>query len=255
MKLSSPVGVVPKIGPKYKKLLENLEIGTVQDLLYHFPFRYEDYSNVKNIEALLENETATIKGIVESVTNIFTRSGKRLTKIVVTDGTKKIDLIFFNQHYLKTTIKTGKEYTVSGKVGTFDRKICFMAPELEESREVNINTGRLVPVYPETYGITSKWLRARINDVVLGKIELEEFLPENTIKRHNLSTFDWSIKQIHFPDTEINAGKSKIRFQFEELFLELLKVEKRRVQWESKLKSTGMAIKDTQINAFIVVTF
>ena len=251
MKLSSPVGVVPKIGPKYKKLLENLEIWTVQDLLYHFPFRYEDYSNVKNIGALLENETATIKGIAESVTNIFTRNGKRITKIVVADGTKKIDLIFFNQHYLKTTIKTGKEYTVSGKVGTFDRKICFIAPELEESREVNLNTGRLVPVYPGTFGVSSKWLRARINDVVLGETELDEFLPENTIKKHDLSTFDWSLKQIHFPDTEINAEKAKKRFQFEELFLELLKVEKRRVQWGAKLKSTVMAIKNTQIDTFI----
>ncbi|KKS07774.1 hypothetical protein A3K01_01905 [candidate division WWE3 bacterium RIFOXYD1_FULL_43_17] len=251
MKLTSPVGVVPKIGPKYKKLLENLEIGTVQDLLYHFPFRYEDYSNVKNISALLENETATIKGVVESVTNIFTRNGKRLTKVAVSSGTEKIDLIFFNQHYLKTTIKTGREYTVSGKVGTFDRKLSFISPELEESREVNLNTGRLVPVYPETYGVSSKWLRARINDVVLGGIELEEFLPENTIKKHDLSTFDWSLKQIHFPDTEINAEKSRKRFRFEELFLELLKVEKRRVQWQSTLKSTGMAIKDTQIDAFI----
>ncbi|KKS28223.1 MAG: hypothetical protein UU90_C0033G0008, partial [candidate division WWE3 bacterium GW2011_GWD2_42_11] len=251
MKLSSPVGVVPKIGPKYKKLLENLEIGTVQDLLYHFPFRYDDYSNVKNIGDLLENEVATVKGMVESVTNIFTRNGKRLTKIVVNDGTEKIGLMFFNQHYLKTTIKTGKEYTVSGKVGTFDRKISFISPELEESREVNINTGRLVPVYPETYGVTSRWLRARINDVVLGEIELGEFLPENTIKKHGLSTFNWSLKQIHFPDTEINAEKAKIRFQFEELFLELLKVEKRRVQWDSKLKSTGMTIKDTQIAHFI----
>ena len=248
MKLSSPVGVVPKIGPKYKKLLENLEIRTIQDLLYHFPFRYEDYSNVKNIS---ENETATIKGIVESVTNIFTRNGKRLTKVAISNRTEKIDLIFFNQHYLKTTIKTGREYTISGKVGTFDRKLSFISPELEESREVNLNTGRLVPVYPETYGVSSKWLRARINDVVLREISLEEFLPENTINKHSLGKFDWALKQIHFPDTEINAEKARLRFQFEELFLELLKVEKRRVQWESKLKSSGMEIKDTQIASFV----
>jgi len=251
MKLTSPVGIVPKIGPKYKKLLENLEIRTVQDLVYHFPFRYEDYSNVKHIRKLLENETATVKGIVESVTNIFTRNGKRLTKVAVSNGTEKIDLIFFNQHYLKTTIKTGHEYTVSGKVGTFDRKLSFISPELEESREVNLNTGRLVPVYPETYGVTSKWLRARINDVVSGEIELEEFLPENTLNKLNLSNFSWALNQIHFPDIEINAQKAKIRFQFEELFLELLKVEKRRVQWESKLKSVVMTVKNTQIDSFI----
>ena len=116
---------------------------------------------------------------------------------------------------------------------------------------MNLNTGRLVPVYPGTFGVSSKWLRARINDVVLGETELDEFLPENTIKKHDLSTFDWSLKQIHFPDTEINAEKAKKRFQFEELFLELLKVEKRRVQWGAKLKSTVMAIKNTQIDTFI----
>lgn len=251
MKLSSPVGVVPKVGPKYKKLLENLEVRTVRDLLYHFPFRYEDYSNVKSVTQLLENETATIKGVLGSVTNIFTKNGKRLTKVLVADHTGEINLIFFNQHYLKSTLKTGREYTVSGKTGLFDRKLAFISPELEESREVNINTGRLVPVYPETYGVTSKWLRARINDVVLGENDFTEFLPEITIKKRNLNTFNWSVKQIHFPDTPINAEKARERFEFEELFLELLKVEKRRDQWTRTLKGTPMAIKNTQINTLI----
>lgn len=251
MKLSSPVGVVPKVGPKYKKLLENLEVRTVRDLLYHFPFRYEDYSNVKSISQLLENETATIKGILGSVTNIFTRNGKRLTKVLVADHTGEINLIFFNQHYLKSTLKTGREYTVSGKTGLFDRRLAFISPELEESREVNINTGRLVPVYSETYGVTSKWLRARINDVVLGETEFAEFIPENTTKKRNLNTFNWSLKQIHFPDTPINAEKARKRFEFEELFLELLKVEKRRDQWTRTLKGTPMAIKNTQIDTLI----
>lgn len=251
MKLSLPVSEIPKVGPKYKKLLENLEIKTVRDLLYHFPFRYDDFSNVKGISSLLEGETATVTGIVESVNNIFTRHGKRLTKVKLSDATGQIDLIFFNQHYLKTSLKIGKEHTVSGKVGLFDRKTCFVSPEIEESREVNINTGRLVPIYPETYGVTSKWLRSRINDVVFGDIELKEFLPDITTKKHNLNNFEWCIKQIHFPDTQINSEKAKERFQFEELFLELLKVEKRRVEWADTLKSRQMDIKREQMARFI----
>jgi len=251
MKLSSPVSEIPKVGPKYKKLLENLEIKTVRDLLYHFPFRYEDFSNVKHISSLLENETTTVIGIVESINNIFTRRRKRLTKVKLSDFSGEIDLIFFNQHYLKNSLKIGKEYVVSGKTSIFDEKICFISPEIEVSGETPINTGRLVPVYSETYGVTSRWLRARINDVLLGEIELTEFLPDITRKKHNLNNFEWCIKQIHFPDTLINAKKAKERFQFEELMLELLKVEKRRFEWAAKTKSYKMSIKADQIDRFV----
>lgn len=251
MKISSPVGTVPKIGPKYKKLLENLGIFTVKDLLYHFPFRYDDFSNVKKISEVKEGDIVTVKGIVESVQNIFTRNGKRLTRIKISDRADEIDLIFFNQHYLKTTIKTGKEYFISGKVGFFDRNLSFISPEIEESREVMLNTGRLVPVYPETYGVTSKWLRSRINDVSLVYKETNEFIPNSVLIKENLLDINTALKKIHFPSNAEEAKDAKRRFQFEELFLELLKVEKKRFEWTERLKTHPMDINNPQIDRLV----
>ena len=120
-----PISVVPKIGPKYQKLLEKLEIYKIEDLLYHFPFRYNDYSKIKNIKELSENDVVTVKATLGSITNIYTKNRKRITKAKVLDHTGELDIIWFNQHYIKDTLTVGKTYNISGKVGIFDRKICF----------------------------------------------------------------------------------------------------------------------------------
>ncbi len=250
LKFDSPVSVVPKVGPKYKKLLENLEIKTVGDLIYHFPFRYDDYSQIKEVNQLLENDIASVKGVLTSINNIFTRNGKRMTKARVRDATGEIDLIFFNQHYLKTVIFPGKNYTISGKVGTFAGKPCFISPEIEEDKGQSLSTGRVVPIYSETAGVSSKWLRTRIYDVVTQKIELEEFLPEKTLKKQKINDFKWAVNQIHFPDNLYYAEKAKERFAFEEIFLELLKVEKRKHDWHAEFKSANIP-KSSKIETFI----
>jgi len=133
--LSSPVGSVPKIGPKYKALLKNLEIETVEDFLYHFPFRYDDYSKKTLINELKEGETVTVIGVLDSVENIYTKNGKRLTIGKFSDETGKIQLVWFNQHYLKKSLITGIQYSLSGKVTSFSNKVCFITPELEPTKE------------------------------------------------------------------------------------------------------------------------
>ena len=239
--LDTPVSALNKIGPKYKTLLEKLEINTLEDLLYHFPFRYEDYSEIKPINGLEEGRVTTIKAKLNKIDNIFTRNGKRLSKATVEDYSGSVDLIWFNQHYLKKTLKVGGSYFFSGKVQTFNGKLCLVSPEIEDETENPINTGRLVSVYPETYGISSKWLRTRINDVLARENMLSEFLPDNLLKSRDLKNFKWSIKQIHFPDGKAEIEIARKRLAFEELFLELLKVERRKVEWTKLLKGIKMS--------------
>jgi len=241
MNLSSPVATIPKIGPKYKTLLETkLDISTVQDLLYHFPFRYDDYSAIKNIKELMPEETATVKGLIGQVQNIFTRNGRRLTRAKLVDYTGNINIIWFNQHYIKNLISPSKTYAVSGRVGEFDKKLCFINPEIEEEREYSLNTGRLVPIYPEAAGVSSKWLRSRINDVLAmekaERLEIKEFLPNKLLEEHDLGKIHTALHQIHFPDGATQAQIARKRFEFEELFLELLNVEKRKQDWSTSLR-------------------
>lgn len=251
LSLNSPVGSVPKIGPKYKTLLKNLQIETVEDLLYHFPFRYDDYSKVKKINELMEGDTVTVTGVLEKIDNIFTRTGKRLTTGRFSDETGHIQLVWFNQHYLKKTLTVGSRYYLSGKVVTFSGKLCIITPELEEVAQSGpLNTGRMVPIYPETLGVSSKWLRSRINDVI-SLTQQKEKLPREILDKLALWDFENSINKIHFPSSQDEATKARKRFAFEELFLELLNVEKRKYEWSSSSSGIKIAKNDKKTAAFI----
>ncbi len=234
--LASPITAIPKVGPKYKVLLEKLEIYKVEDLLYHFPFRYDDFAKVKNIKDVVEGDVITIEATLAKLNNIFTRNGKKLTVAKAIDLTGPIEIIWFNQHYLSTALTVGKTYYFSGKVGKFNNKITLIAPEQEEKSDNSLNTARLVPVYPETASVTSRWLRARINDILSKETDLEEFLPTQILERNEFPKIDWAIKQIHFPENLENAQAAKERLSFDELFVELLNVEKRKSEWSTKLE-------------------
>ena len=258
IKTNSPISVVPKIGPKYQKLLEKLEIFKVEDMLYHFPFRYQDYSQFKTIKDLQNGDTITVTATLASVKNIYTRNGKRITKARVVDHTGELEIIWFNQHYIKNTLEIGKTYNISGKVGFFDGKLCFLSPDMEivsnafsKKSTENIHTGRLVPIYPETLGISSKWLRAKIKSILDLGTDLEEFLPKEILKERNFYKVEDAINKIHFPDSEEQAEKCRERFGFEELFIELLNVEKRKNDWSQKLKSKAFKPFTKEVNKFI----
>ena len=241
MELSTPISVINGIGPVFIKLLAKLEIFTVGDLLYHFPSRYEDYSNIKPIASLIPNETVTICGYLQDVQNIFTRNGKRLTKAVVKDESGQCTLIWFNQHYLKKTLSIGSRYFFSGKVQLFDRKVTLISPAFEKEEGSNINSGRLVPIYPETGGVTSKWLRSKINDILSSKLDVPESLPETILTKEAFKDRRNSLKLIHFPDNIETVKSLRERFAYEELFYELIRVEHRKQLWKDQLEGVKLS--------------
>lgn len=250
-KPSDPVSVVKKVGPKYTTLLKKLDISTVNDLLYHFPFRYDDFSKISLISELQDNMVVSVKAEVQSFNNIYSKSNKRLSKAVVTDFTGKLDIIWFNQHYLKNVIKKNTTYYFSGKVQKFGNKLSLISPSIEIEGENNVDTARVVPIYPETAGISSKYLRSKINDVLLNVENIKEFLPTEILEKENIQNINWSLRQIHFPDSTFEASIARDRFAFEELFIEMLKVESRRNLWDNTLKSKVFKPFNKEVNDFI----
>jgi len=241
----APIQTVPKIGPKYKELLEKLNIYTVEDLLYHFPFRYDDFAEIKHIGNVVEGERVTVQGVLSPINNIFTRNGKKLTRAEILDHTGKLQLVWFNQHYIKNSLIPGKRYSVGGTISSFDRKLAIFSPEIEEVNQTNLHTGRLVPVYPETYGVSSKWLRTRINDVIGGKeskINLAEIIPNQIIEKNRFQNRETALKNIHFPEDKEQIEKARERFGFEEMFVELISVEKRKQEWKKFQKGQQIKI-------------
>jgi len=236
MKLTDSVTAIPLIGEKYQKLLKKLDIKTVEDLLYHFPFRYNDFSNIKKISELLVDETATVYGSIESIKNIFTKNRKKITKAMLTDETGKMELVWFNQFFLTKSIKAKSSVGISGTVENMDGKLAFLSPEYEIVKgQTPTHTGRLTPVYPETRGITSKWLRSKIKKTLDFYKEADiEFLPQKILKDRNYPSLNTSLNFIHFPNSQKDIEQSLKRFGFEELFLLNLKSQQRKKSWQGR---------------------
>lgn len=250
--LETPVAKLPLIGPTFARRLKRLGIETAEDLLHHFPFRYEDYSIVAPIGSLQDGETVTIQGEVGEMKNVYTRHGKKIQKAKISDDTGTLEVVWYNQPFLVRTIYQGQRVSLSGKVSRFGKNLVMESPEYEVLKEplatshqqlVTIHTGRLVPIYPETYGISSKWLRSRLKSILPPLLDnIEEYLPEQIIKESDFLVLKEAISQIHFPDNKEVAQRAKFRLSFDELFLLQLGGLKTKGEWEKETVGHRLSI-------------
>ncbi len=253
MNLSTPILKVPSIGMIYAKRLEKLQITNVEELLNHVPSRYKDYTIITKIAEAQIGETVTIQGRVNYIKNIFTSGGKRIQEAEIEDISGKINIIWFNQIYLVKNIKKGQIYSFSGKLDIFNRKKSLISPDYEQilPGKDTIHTGRLVPIYPETRGVSSKWLRTRIKLLLEQKIEdFKEFLPLETLKKLDLPEYRYSINKVHFPENLKQAQKAKKRLAFNEVLLHQSKSLFRKKEWGRNLVTNPLKIDEKIFKKF-----
>lgn len=265
MKPEDPISAVPLIGPYYVYKLKKLGIETVKDLLYHIPTRYQDFSVVSPISLLQPGEKVTIQGQIISIRNVYTRSRKQIQTAILSDGQDTINITWFNQPFIVHTLPEGTYVSMSGTVGQYGRKKTLIAPQYEKmagSTETTthkpqltnqtIHTGRLVPVYPETSGLFSKWLRSRIAHVLPIVIEdITDTIPPNILKKYNLLPLKESITKAHFPENFKEAETAKRRLAFDELFELQLKSLVRKSQWKEKKIAHALHVDSEKIMEFI----
>jgi len=231
MNLSTPIEEIPRVGPQYQKKLKKLGIKTVGDILFHFPHRYEDFSNLIPISKAEPGGPFCFQGEIVDIKNIRTfRKRMMLTQATLGDKTGKLKVIWFNQPYLINTFKKGDYLCLAGKITGKGNAMYLSNPAYEKlNYELGIknyeltHTGRLIPVYPETEGLSSKWLRFIVKPLLTRLIrqpaeQISDSLPEKIAKKYNFLPFQKAIWQIHFPDSLKLAGEAKKRFAFEELF-------------------------------------
>jgi ATP-dependent DNA helicase RecG len=233
MDLQTPVSEGSRAYKMYAGRLEKLGIVKLEDFLFHIPFRYDDYSLISKIGQVQAGEIVTIKGTVEEIHNQYTRRFKTLQRAVVKDETSSIDVLWFNQPYLTKSIKKEDLISLSGKVEMDGNKIQMVSPDYEIIfNNQTIHTGRLVPVYPETRGISSKWLRRQTFNLLEEKNQIKEFMPDDLIKENNLMGLSNAIEKIHFPNNLEEAEKARERLAFDELFELQLSALIRKKAWE-----------------------
>ena len=228
LSLNDPVEKISRVGgPVYLKKLHQLGVKTVRDLLFYFPRRYDDFSNLILIRDLKPDENATIRGKILSVSSSYVY-GKRMsiTDCLAEDSSGTIRAVWFNQPFLINTFKAGQIVNFSGKL-SFRKKEAYLSnPSYEiigrdgraEKSEIN-HTARFVPVYPETKGLTSRRLRYVIRPLLFLADKIADYLPEEIKKRRSLISLGEAISQIHFPASEEAADKAKKRLAFDEIFL------------------------------------
>lgn len=257
--LDKPISDLYMVGPIYAKRLEKLSIHTIRDLLYHLPFRYDNFTKISDVQNLTESETSTIKVTVLDIKNQFTKFGKKLTKATVADQTGQIDVIWFNQPFLTSTIKKNSQIYLSGKVESQGYKQLLSSPDYETVKEINpintinppIHTARIVPVYPETYGVSSKWLRSRIVPVLNSLTAFPDFLPKEIISKEGFPTLLEALIQIHFPESFEKSEASLRRLSFEELLLIQLSSRLRKIAWKKEKVQKIIKVDQEKIISFI----
>ncbi len=244
MNLSTPVADAGKLYHMYAKRLENLEILTLKDFLYHLPHRYDDYSLITPITNVKAGEVVTIQGTITDISNHYTKSHKQIQKAQVTDPTGSINIVWFNQPFITKTLKFGDKIALSGRIESDGFLLSLTAPDFEIIPEDGhtIHTGRLVPVYPETAGVSSKWLRRQVYKLLQKTDELTDFLPKPTLHTLGLMDYSSALHEIHFPESLEKAEKARERLGFDEVFLLQLAALQRKSEWRQKLKGHAFTI-------------
>lgn len=215
--LDTPIADINFYCKKIGKRLKNLDLKTARDLLLHYPFRYEDWSKIKKIAELLPNEPATAKVKIEQIKNFRSpRLHKKITEAIVSDVTGKIKVLWFNQWYIGTSLMPGDDVYLAAKMNN-DGDI--VSPGYEKFNADATHTGRIVPIYSLTAGLTQKHIRSAVKSALPFLEDLIDYLPDEIKQKNDLLDLKNAISNIHFPASEDLRQKAVRRLSFDELFL------------------------------------
>lgn len=220
---SLPLVNIKGIGEKKASLLKNMGIETVQDMLFFYPRRYKDFSAfVKLKDAKLGEEHAFILTIEEEAKTSYIRKNFNITKILASDDTGFVNIIFYNQPYRKEAYKLGNTYAVYGKIEKYGQKLRIVNPMIQPYTDGMDPIG-IMPIYPLTRGITQN----NMNDIIkkclfLASSQIKEELPVEFRKKYELCEINYALQNLHFPKNEFALKQAKYRLIFEELFVFML---------------------------------
>lgn len=233
--LDAELTVLQGVGPKNAESLERLGMKTLGDMLYNFPRRYEDYSQLKPIQSLMYGDVVTVIGTIQSVHNRPIRGGKSsLIEVIISDGTGALRVSFFNQPWLMNRFKQGDAISVSGKIDQYLGRIVMNSPDWEPVEMEHLHTNRIVPIYPLTERITQKWLRNQMNQVVTyWAPAVVDALPDSIRLSAKLVSLGEALTQAHFPSSQDRLKLARERLAFDEIFYLQMGVLRQKRDWQA----------------------
>jgi len=223
--LATPLSLLKGIGQRFGARLQKLGIETVKDLIYYLPFRYQDFSAITPIKDVLPETVVTVFGEIVS-TKIYRTPHKKMyiVEATVSDKTGSIKAVWFNQRFIITSLKKEAWINLSGKVIAQGKHLIIQSPQYEiilkgADPHSGKHTGRIVPVYPETKGVTSRLVRFAISKVEPFIKSVPEFLPKELTVENKLLALATALHTLHFPKTLQETYHAQERIAFQDLFL------------------------------------
>jgi len=230
--LDAPVTVLPGVGPANAKILNYLGIKTLGDMLYYFPRRYDDYATLKPINKLWYGEEVTVIGTVKSVVNRRTVNGKKITEAVITDGSGDLRVTWFNQPWKADQLRQKTQVVLAGKIDQYLGRLTMTNPECDFLDQKQLNTNRIVPVYPLAGDIKQRKLRQLMDKVInYWAVRVPDPLPFYLLQEANLIDLQTALLQIHFPDSMDELKAARQRLAFDEIFFLQLGVLSQKRSW------------------------
>jgi ATP-dependent DNA helicase RecG len=253
MNLVTPLTALPTVGKKIGASLKRLGLSTVENLLYYFPFRYEDYRHIVPVSQLQEGFQVTVKVRIEIINNKRSpRKRLMITEALVADETGELRVVWFNQPFIIKSLKPGETVFLSGTV-----KRSMLGPELVnpayekvKKEEHTTHTARLVPIYPLTAGLTQKEMRFLVDKVLPLSDGLEDWIPEELRIEQGLTSFAHAVRGIHFPKNDTELAEATERLKFDELFLLQLGAELARLEKVS-LAAPSITFQEAAMKEFV----
>lgn len=233
--------------------LKSLGINTIYDLIYYFPRAYDDRTNIKKIGELKFNEYVVLKATVMSTVNLTVRSGKKIVKAMVTDGTGIMEILWFGMPYIKKSLKIGEEYLF---IGQTKKSAVFQLinPEYKLfSGQQKVSENEILPIYSSNKNITQNSLRKLVEKFLVNFLNyFEENIPDELIKEYKIMKRKSAIKNIHYPVSMKEIEEAKRRFAIEELLiLELGILKNRFIIENSNSKNYEVKGKKEKVREFL----
>ena len=247
------------VGDRTAKVLETtFGIKSIGDLMRHYPRRYMVRGELSDISALHEGDETTILAQVYSASTRPMRGRKgSMLEVVVTDGTDKLSLTFFNQAWREKELKVGRQGLFAGKVGVFNNKKQLSHPDYEmipDGSDVDSAVegfaGKYLPVYPASAKMPS-WKISQCAQLAIGSLEeIQDFLPSSIREKHNYPSLHQALVQLHQPADLDHAELARERLTFDEAFLLQSLLVMRRIELKKLNSTSRKRISDGLLDAF-----
>lgn len=217
MSLSSPLTELKGVGETLAQKFAVLGLKTVADLIDYYPRRYEDYSEVTPVKSLRPG-IVTVEAVIKQATGRYVRRGLHITEAVASDPTGSVRLVWFNQPYRAAALKAGQPYFIAGQYELSHQRFAIMNPSVEIASDLPVNTARILAVYRETKGLTSRQIRLALQQLLPVIADLSETLPPGIVAEQKLISHAEALHALHVPESGDQLEAARRRLGFEEVF-------------------------------------